>query len=261
MLPNLFAKDLVIILLSFILYFFLGELANITRELHSCKTKLVSSEQDKEQLQAELDEVKIEKKELTDKYHSLKTQHDAASNKCQKTISMLKDSEKRQREISGKNEELTAEVEKLRKQLTSERESKQELETDIEKVREDKRRVEEDKRKLEEEGGRLTQEMQELELKIEHLKDENKSLEIRNNQLCESGHRMQRTNSDLNQQMYRMQRQRNSRSEGDVVAVGKTDSVQTVTPLQEHSDLHHMETVTPTTVQAVQTTTDTSQNP
>ena len=205
--------------------------------------------------------MKIEKKELADKCHSLKTQHDAASNKCQKTMRMLKDSEKRQHEISGKNEELTAEVKKLRKQLTSERESKQELETDIEKVREDKRRVEEDKRKLEEEREKLTQEKQELERKIERLKDENKSLEIRNNQLCESGHRMQRTNSDLNQQMYKMQRQRNSRSEGDVVAVSKTDSVQTVTPLQEHSDLHHREAVTPTTVQSVQATTDSSQKP
>ena len=66
----------------------------------------------------------MEKKELAKKCHILKIEHDAASDKCQKVRTVLKDSEKRQHEINYKNEELTAEIEKLQKQLGSERESK-----------------------------------------------------------------------------------------------------------------------------------------
>ena len=63
-------------------------------------------------------------------------------------MSMLKDSEKRQREIDIKNKELNAEVQELQQQLMSERESKQKLEAETEIIRNCRRTLEDDKRKL-----------------------------------------------------------------------------------------------------------------
>ena len=196
------------------------------------------SEQDKQELQAELCQVKQEKDELAQKYHTLKSQQDAVSNKCQTTVSVLKDSEKRQREFSNINEELVGENQHLRQQLMFERESKQKLESDMEKLRDEGRRLEEDKRKLKDENEALAQEKLKLQQKIERLTDVNKSLQIRNNQLSESGEKMQRTNSDLSNQIYQirqMHRQHTSKSDSDVTAAQSASDC----PIQEHSNLYH----------------------
>ena len=219
--------------------------------------ELQSSEQERDRLQAELCQVKKEKEELVKRCHTLKSLHDASSDKCQKTMSVLKDSEKRQRETSNKNEELMAEIQDLRRQVIFERESKQKHETDTEKLRDDNRRLEEDKRKLEVEKGALAQEKQKLENEVEHLKNVNNSLEIQNNKLTESNHKMQRANSDLSQQIYQMHRQQNSKNESDpVAALGNTLPAQAASPLQEHSDLHSSQgltmTCTPTPVSSVE---------
>ena len=186
---------------------------------------------------------------MTKDCHTLKTQYSAASDKCQKAMSMLKDSEKRQRAIDGKNKELNAEVEELRQQLISERESKQKLEADTEKLREDTRRLEYDKRKFEEEKRKLLEDKTKLERDNERLKAENEVLEFQAKEQTESGHKMHRTMSDLTSRMHQIQKHQNAVSDGDVTAPS-------ITPLQECSDYG----ITPTRVQSVQATTDSSQS-
>ena len=199
-------------------------------------------------LQAELNEIKNENEQLTKKCHTLNAQRDAA-------LGMLKDSEKRQRDLDSKSKEITAEIENLQKQFITERELKQKLEKDAEKLREDNRKSEEYRQKLEEENERLQEEKAKVEKENERLKAQNEVLNYQADQQRESSLEMHRSYSDLTGKYRRMQRQHNSKSDSEVVA-GKAPqtSVQAITPLQEQSDNNSVGN-TRTTTQSIQAMT------
>ena len=236
----------------------LGKLAQLTQELQRYKRELGTSEQESKTLQAELNEVRNENEQLTKKCHTLNAQRDDASGKYQKSVSVLKDSEKRQRETESKNKELSAKIQELQELLLSEKELKQKLKVDTEKLKEENRRLEDYGRKLEEEKERLHAEKSKAEKDNEHLKTQNDILKYQANQQRESSHEMHRTYSDLTGKYRQMQRRHTSKSEGDVAAnVASQASDHTITSLREQSNNHSVGTCT--TTQSVQTTTGSQQ--